>query len=301
MSSPLPAFTFLSDRHREVTDRLHARAADYSQRGRAPSRRALEAYLAATYDLLCAPPGATVDEHEFGAWLCLVVFKADDAPTDELAAFLARPAGAPATTELAAAHDDLLSALAAAGRDTAALRSSLHTMVECMLAERTLDRASLDESHYWRLRHHTVGGPAYVAVWAALRDLSFPPSARPQQGRADRLASALLSLTNDLASLARDDASAARGEPDDLNLVRLRTRRDGSRPAALARTLAEVRDTAGAFTAACDALTAAGLAAYAELLRALVRGNLAALEHLEPLRYAGARALLEPVHAALAP
>lgn len=293
--------SMVNELHWEVSRRVLARSLRHSYRQQPASSYAREAYMAVTFDFFCAPPGATLEQNVLGAWLTLVFFKADDGATSELEAFL-EPGRAGEGTELQACYEELREELRAMGRETGRLDAALRQMCACMLEERRLDKATLTEEQYHRLRHHTVGVPSYTACRVALLGLSLSEEAwRELEDSALLEATAALVYTaNDLGSLERDEEVAqAQPQRQDLSLVLLKKRLLGSRDAAIQQTVELYHQRREQFIQARRRLARSPLWAepavreYVEVLRAMANGNVAATRHLVPLRYSGSRALLD--------
>jgi Terpene synthase family 2, C-terminal metal binding len=250
---------------------------------------------AATYARLCAPSTATTRQLELATTFTVLFFWLDDADPVQLAELTTTP-GPPSPPRIPAlarwceqAHEleHCQPSLRAAWLD------SSHRWLAALVAELAIDRERIGVSQQLELRRDNAFIDPYLDLWLALLDV-VPTQADPTEcARARWLARELIILANDLGSLARDLAAHDRAE---LNLVITMARERGCSHAEATAVLVEQHDAlAVELGPALSSIAAVGGAngrAYAELLREVVAGNVAAMRVLAE-RYAGSTALLD--------
>ncbi|HEX8823717.1 MAG TPA: terpene synthase family protein [Archangium sp.] len=291
----------LDERHWELTRRLLDWSLRHTYRRLEPAFYVREAFVSSTFEQYCCPPEATLEENLLGAWFVTCIFKADDGSTEELTSFLAAPDAPSAPTELRACHASFMEALQREGRDTEGPRAAFRELCAWTCRERGMDSRTVTEAQYRECRNYTIGVPAYVACWAALRGLT--PSERAQEAlRGSGLLEATMELVyscNDLGSVEKDEA-ALRKNPSggDLNLVLLRARDVGDREEAIRQVVAHYHERARDFLrlraelASTEHWRERHVRDFVELLRCVTNGNLHTTRHLMATRYPGAQALL---------
>ena len=290
-------------RHWEVTCLLLEWSLRHAFRRVEPALLAREAFVASAFEAYCCPPDATLEENLLGAKFIVCFLKADDGPSEELAAFLSpSEEHVSAPTELRACYDSWLEELHRLGRDTRSPQAAFRKMCECMRAERELERQAVTEAQYRELRQYIVAVPAYVACWTAIRALSPSERASEALERSGLLqvTAELVYTSNDLGSLERDE-EAARQQPSggDLNLVLLRARETGNLQEAVRQVMAlyheRVRDFVRlrAQLADTEHWRERAVRDSVELLRGVANGNLTTTRELMATRYPGALPRLE--------
>ncbi len=264
----------------------HAVAAGTSER---------QAVAIATYVELCAPAGAGRRRLAVAAELTSLFFHLDDAPGSLISRAVAtagdvlEPSGLPALDAFLAEFVELNQARAT---NRARFLSSLRIWMAAIVEELTIDFAAIDFSRHLDLRRRNAFIDPYVDVWLVLLDLEVSRPLADAALRARHAARDVIIFANDLGSWHRDRVVG--GELADPNLVATRARESGGDEAGALAWVLDRHDLAmEAFDVAVEQLKAdAEGRRYADLVTAIVRGNVEAMRRLSD-RYDGAAPLLD--------
>lgn len=281
-----------------------------SLRGAAPGEPetlAKNIFLSSVFDHFCAPVLASEEERLLDLRFLLFFFEADEAASEQLEDLVAASGGDSAHPPgaLGRAREDLVTALSGLGREAGDFRRAVTEMCAAMLAERKVERSTMTEEEFRRIRKHTIAVPAHSEWWRAIRGISFTKPLRETLHRSGILDSAceLIYLVNDIGSLERDQ-QAARLDPEtaDLNYVLWHARTSGDLDTSVRDVIAlhntrldEFREIEARLRGSAHGANPA-LGAYVDILRGMVRGNLVATRYLAPLRYPGATERLSRLH-----
>lgn len=294
---------FLSGRyHEDLAEQTLAWLLRHCTCLRGVTRHAMDAYVASTYELHCAPADATTDEYLLGAQYVAVTLLADDAydGAPDLNGFerYLRTGEVTDDGELLSCYRSIIATMRERGQSPAGFEAAVLGTLEGRLRERRADPETIGWDEHWSIRRHTIAVAPYVWCHRVARGLELSAGAEAAL-RAERvleLVSEAVARGNDIASYLKESEPDP-GDPVALNSVLHYARDLGSLQAGIDAAVPAYRESVHACEAAIASVAASRPVSpvqdYLEVLRAVLAGNLRAIRHLSAQRYPGTLTLLD--------
>lgn len=280
-----------SDEHRYYTEVTIDSSLQFIDLFESTAIRAKKAVGAAGFATLCAPPGTQSRDVRLAARFLMFYNKLEDMAAEDLDAIGMTEKGifGPYNGLSAAIgyYDSLRTDMLKKCGDVSVLDEAVRDLALAMTRERRSDKATISEDECRSLREITIAVKAYVACWCVIRGIPFDPN-----DEALKVACELIYLTNDVASLERDEEDSRRdASRADLNTVLVRARSYGKDEAIKA-----IVERHNRLIQRMRALLSSGTTEYLELLRRCVVGNMDVTLKFADVYYPGAPARLTSLH-----
>lgn len=300
--APFRAYFLPGRHHEELAEQILDWLLRYCTCARGATRHAMDAYVASTYELYCAPADATPDEYLLGAQYVAVTLLADDAydgapDLNGLERYL-RTGEVADDGELLSCYRSITTTMRERGRSPAGFEAAVLDTLEGRLRERRADPDTIGWAEHWSIRRHTIAVAPYVWCHRVARGLQLSAGAEAAV-RAERLlelVSEAVARGNDIASYLKESEP----DPDDpvaLNSVLHYARDLGSLQAGIDAAVPAYRESVRAFETATANVAATWpippVQDYLAVLRAVLAGNLRAIRRLSAQRYPGTLPLLD--------
>jgi hypothetical protein len=293
-------------RHEELAEQMFAWLMEHCTCELGAERHAMDAYVATSYELHCAPVDAAAAENLLGAQYVAVTLLADDAydGLPDLSRFVTylRTGQVGTEHELVSCYRATVTAMTARGLTPGGFEQAVRETIDARLRERDIDLNTVGWEEHWSVRRHTIAVAPYVWCHRVARDLRVPAEADAALRSAGVLerVSECVARGNDIASYLREaEPPPGTDAPASLNSVLHYARDLGSLEAGVRAAVAAYRESVTALrTAIAGALPAAAqqdpaVRDYLAIQRAVLAGNLPAIRHLSSHRYPGAQQLLD--------
>ncbi|AHH19546.1 hypothetical protein NONO_c47620 [Nocardia nova SH22a] len=304
--APFRSHLLPGGRHEQLAERIFEWLMTHCTCPLGATRHAMDAYVASSYELHCAPADADMAENLVGAQYVAVTLLADDAydGLPDLTRFVTYLRTGQVTTEheLVSCYRAIITETTARGLDPAGFERAVRETIDARLRERELDLTTVGWEEHWSVRRHTIAVAPYVWCHRVARDLRVPAAADAALRSAGVLerVSECVARGNDIASYLREaEPPPGTDAPASLNSVLHYARDLGSLEAGVRAAVTAYRDSVTALrTAVAGALPAAAhrdpaVRDYLAIQRAVLAGNLPAIRHLSSHRYPGAQQLLD--------
>jgi hypothetical protein len=277
---------FIDQWHRELTEELLAWSLRLCSCRRGASWHARTAFLAATFEVHCAPADAALWESLLCGKYCTYFFIVDDAPREEVTDLADRlRTGRPAaSSELGAVHRKLLDDFRAGGLSAPRLETEIAEFCSAVSTEGLHDVHTMTWEQFRALRRVTVGTHPYITCWRILRGLLDAERIAESEVLVD-LAVEAAYLTNDLASLTKELHADEDGAYATSNWVRFHARSSNDLHEAVHAAVTRYNHIVETFRQA-------GHRQLVRLLSSFVDGNLSSYFHLTAARYPDAEETL---------
>ncbi|MBO0852623.1 MAG: hypothetical protein J2P18_02505 [Nocardia sp.] len=309
MTDPLESFRsqlLPGGRHVAVAEAIFHWLMGHCACARGANRHAMDAFVAATYEIFCAPADATLHENILGAQYVAVTLLADDdydGPPDlDPIATLLHTGHTSADSELLRCYHDVVTGLRRRGPSSAGFEAAQRDTIDNRLRERRTDMNTVGWAEHWAIRRHTIAVAPYVWCHRLARAIELPAAVDAELAAADLLGvvSECVARGNDIASYNKEQAAAPADAVPVLNSVLHYARDLGGLEPGLNAAIGEYHTAVAAFERlitgpALERLRrdVPGVADYVDILRAVLAGNLRAIRHLSAARYPGTARLLD--------
>ncbi len=304
--TPFRAHLLPGDRHEELAERIFGWLMTHCTCELGAGRHAMDAFVATSYELHCAPSDASVAENLLGAQYVAVTLLADDAydGLPDLTRFVTylRAGGITTEHELVSCYRAIIATMTARGLDPAGFEQAVRETIDARLRERELDLTTVGWEEHWAVRRHTIAVAPYVWCHRVARDLRVPADADAALRSAGvlELVSECVARGNDIASYLREaEPPPGADAPASLNSVLHYAREFGGMEAGVRAAVGAYRESVSAFRSAVRGPLSAlaqqdpAVREYLAIAQAVLAGNLPAIRHLSSHRYPGARELLD--------
>ncbi|WP_227981522.1 terpene synthase family protein [Nocardia spumae] len=311
--APFRAHLLPGRRHEELAEQLFGWLMAHCTCALGAERHAMDAYVASSYELHCAPADATMAENLLCAQYVAVTLLADDAydGLPDLSRFVTylRTGQVGTEHELVSCYRSIVATMTERGLPAAGFERAVRDTIDARMRERELDLNTVDWAAHWSVRRHTIAVAPYVWCHRVARDLRVPAEADAALRAAGvlELVSECVARGNDIASYLREaEPPPGTDAPASLNSVLHYARDLGSVEAGVRAAVTAYRVSVAAFRNAADGSVSAlaqrdsTVRDYLEILSAVLAGNVAAIRHLSSHRYPGARQLLDELSEAAA-
>lgn len=293
-------------RHEELAEQMFGWLMTHCTCAPGARRHAMDAYVATSYELHCAPDDASMAENLLGAQYVAVTLLADDAydGLPDLTRFVTylRTGEIATEHELVSCYRAIVTTMAARGLDPAGFERAVRDTIDARLRERELDLSTVGWDEHWAVRRHTIAVAPYVWCHRVARDLRVPEETDAALRSAGilELVSECVARGNDIASYLREaEPPPGADAPASLNSVLHHARELGGLDAGVRAAVAAYREAVTAFRTAAEGPLSAlaqqdpAVREYLMIQRSVLAGNLPAIRHLSSHRYPGAGALLD--------
>ena len=304
--APFRAHLLPGGRHEELAEQIFGWLMAHCTCALGAERHAMDAYVATSYELHCAPADATVAENVLGAQYVAVTLLADDAydGLPDLARFVTylRTGQLATEHELVSCYRAIVTTMTECGLEPAGFEWAVHETIDARMRERELDLSTVGWEEHWSVRRHTIAVAPYVWCHRVARDLRVPTGAEAalRSSGVLGLVSECVARGNDIASYLREaEPPPGTDAPASLNSVLHYARDLGGMDAGVRAAVAAYRESVIAFRSVIEGSLSvlaeqdSAVRDYLAIQRAVLTGNLPAIRHLSSHRYPGAGELLD--------
>ncbi|MGP3950641.1 terpene synthase family protein [Streptomyces sp. 7N604] len=290
----------LSERQWILTTQAFAWSMYHCACTRGPAWHAQKAFLAAAFEVHCAPPDSHLPTRLQCAKYAVLFMLLDDCPPPERHHFTdqLRRRRTPTDHELGSHYHSLLQELRSTGLPTAEFETRVEDLCAGMREEDQIAPETLTWEEFHALRLRTIAVLPYISCLRIAHRLTFALEAQEalrSSGIAE-LAAELTYLANDLASIVRErHPPGVGGHPAEPNFTLLLMHRSHDQEAAVRATADLYNQKADEFwhrgyliAEAARALSEPNMIRYVELVRHMVNGNVYGNSYLAPHHYPGA-------------